>query len=73
MTEDDIKAIAAEYDADIAKAAEARAAKLREALEQGWMQKDLSRLTGYTRETLRRILNPEVAEQIKARRRVGGA
>jgi len=36
--------------------------------ETGWTQADMVRATGYTRETIRQALNPEIREAVKARR-----
>lgn len=69
LTDDDIANIPTTYDQAIADAQQTRAATLQQAIDEGRTQKDLATLTGYTRETLRRILNPQAAEDIKARRR----
>lgn len=54
------------------KAKEYRDQLFRQAKEEGVRQSEIARATGLTRETVRRILRPEVAEAVKeaaARRR----
>lgn len=68
-TDADLKAIRTRYETAIADAETERADAIRAALANGRTQKDVCDLTGYTRETVRRILNPEAAEAIREARR----
>lgn len=68
-TDADLKAIRTRYETAIAAAEDERATAIRAALADGRTQKDISDLTGYTRETVRRIANPEAAEAIREARR----
>jgi CRP-like cAMP-binding protein len=68
-TDAELKAIRTRYEAAIAAAETERATAIRAALADGRSQKDVSDFTGYTRETVRRIVNPEAAEAIREARR----
>jgi hypothetical protein len=68
VKESEIKAIATDYEEAAERLLEARDAKLRKAIDEGWKQADLVRITGYSRETIRQALNPEVRAQLRARR-----
>jgi CRP-like cAMP-binding protein len=68
-TNADLKAIRTRYETAIATAETERATAIRDALANGRTQKDICDLTGYTRETVRRILNPEAAEAVREARR----
>lgn len=60
------------YNAELEEAKQRRADKIRQAHKEGMTQKEIVAATGYTRETIRRILNPDAAEAVKeaaARRR----
>lgn len=64
----DLANLKAEYEARLAALEDWRKAKLDECLAKGYQQADLVRLTGYTRETIRRILRPEVKAAQNKRR-----
>jgi hypothetical protein len=68
VKEADIKAIATDYEEAAERLLEERDAKLRTAIDAGWKQADLVRITGYSRETIRQALNPEIRAQLRARR-----
>lgn len=79
MTEDELRDLIAAYDAAGAQLAEADAARLRvrdeglrRARTEGMRQVDIIRITGYSKETVRKALNPEAREAVndskKARR-----
>ena len=68
MKEAEIKAIATDYEEAAERLLEERDAKLRTAIDNGWKQADLVRITGYSRETIRQALNPEIRAQLRARR-----
>lgn len=55
----------ADYDEAIDVARENRDEAIRQAKNQGLTQADIVRATGYTRETIRRILNPQAAEAVR--------
>src|SRR5690625_3927960 len=69
MSEQEIREIITDYEDQSRRLIAERNARLRAAREAGWKPKDLMRLSGYSRETIRQALNPEICEQIKARRR----
>ncbi|KOX10128.1 hypothetical protein [Nocardiopsis sp. NRRL B-16309] len=74
--ETEVRQAIADYDADIAhieelteQAIQRRDQRLRDIhARAGWKQVNLINATGYTRETIRQALNPEIREAIKARR-----
>lgn len=53
------------YNAALEDAKQRRADKVRQAHEEGMTQTEIVKATGYTRETIRRILNPDAAEAVK--------
>lgn len=53
----------------LAEAKEQRDQAIRKAGEQGCSQTDIVRVTGLTRETIRRITNPEAAEAVRTAQR----
>jgi len=65
ITDDELRRLKADHEAAIEQLEEARDAKLRAALADGRQQKDLVALTGYTRETIRQALNPEIKAAAK--------
>lgn len=69
MTDEEIRAAVAEYDATCEEALQKRDATFRRAVEQGRIQADIIRATGYSRETVRQALHPEIRAAINARRR----
>lgn len=68
-TTNDLAAIRTRYEDAVEDAEKQRTADVLEALEAGATQKDIAEATGYTRETVRRIANPEAAEAIREARR----
>ncbi|MFF8482347.1 hypothetical protein [Streptomyces antibioticus] len=68
MKDSEIKAIATDYEEAAERLLEERDAKLRAAIDAGHKQADLVRITGYSRETIRQALNPEIRAQLRARR-----
>lgn len=68
VKEAEIKAIATDYEEASERLLEERDAKLRQAIDAGWKQADIVRVTGYSRETIRQALNPEIRAQLRARR-----
>lgn len=65
ITDDELRSLKADHEAAIERLEEERDAKLRTALADGRQQKDLVTLTGYTRETIRQALNPEIKAAAK--------
>lgn len=64
--EDELRAVVAEYEAAIPRALEARDEGIRRiAAEHNLKQIDIIRITGYSRETVRQVLNPEIRAAIK--------
>jgi CRP-like cAMP-binding protein len=68
-TTNDLAAIRTRYEMAVEDAEKQRTADVQEALAAGATQKDIADATGYTRETVRRIANPEAAEAIRNARR----
>ena len=65
----DAQRVITEYEEDIERAIQARDEKLRKVMKKHQCkQADLIRATGYSRETVRQALKPEIREAIKARR-----
>jgi CRP-like cAMP-binding protein len=67
----ELAAIRTRYEDAVADAEKQRTADVQSALAEGATQKDIAEATGYTRETVRRIANPEAAEAIRNARRKG--
>lgn len=55
VTEAELKAIDAQYQASIKEAERKRAITIARAIDEGWAQKDVITATGYSRETVRRL------------------
>lgn len=72
-TTTDLAAIRLRYEYAIEDAEKQRTTDVQEALAAGATQKEIAEATGYTRETVRRIANPEAAEAIRNARRSKGA
>jgi CRP-like cAMP-binding protein len=68
-TTTDLAAIRVRYEMAVEGAEKQRTEDVKAALEAGATQKDVADATGYTRETVRRIANPEAAEAIREARR----
>lgn len=73
--EEELRAVVAEYEAALPRALEARDEGIRRIAAKGLRQVDIIRITGYSRETVRQALNPEIraamkraAEERKARK-----
>ncbi|MFJ8538157.1 hypothetical protein [Streptomyces sp. NPDC093591] len=64
-----LAAIRTRYEMAVEDAEKQRTADVQEALAAGATQKEIADATGYTRETVRRIANPEAAEAIRSARR----
>lgn len=69
MTKTELQQAAAKYEEGLARAQDERARIIRQASAEGMQQKDIIEATGYSRETVRRILNPRAVEATKQRRR----
>jgi hypothetical protein len=69
FTEDDLRAVVSGYEATKNAALARRDAQLREFHARGWRPVDLQRATGYSRETIRQALRPEVRRATNATRR----
>lgn len=65
MHPDDLRAAITRYDQVTGTAKEERDQAIRAAKESGMPQKEIVDATGYTRETIRRILNPAAAETVR--------
>ncbi|WP_017602309.1 hypothetical protein [Nocardiopsis lucentensis] len=57
--------VAADYEDTIERALEERDARFRELKDQGLSQAEIVRATGYTRETIRRALDPKIREAVR--------
>jgi hypothetical protein len=68
-TEDDLRAVVAEYEATKTAALTRRDERLRAFHAAGWRPVDLQRITGYSRETIRQALHPEVRQAANTGRR----
>jgi hypothetical protein len=64
ITDDELRRLKADHEAAVERLEEERDAKLRAGLA-GRQQKDLVALTGYTRETIRQALNPDIKAAAK--------
>jgi hypothetical protein len=73
FTEHALRDVVAEYEAGRNAALEKRDARLRAFHAKGWRPVDLQRVTGYSRETIRYALNPEVRRAANENRRTSPA
>ena len=64
ITEEDLKKAATEYTQTLEQAKQNRDEIIRQAHAEGWKQADIVRSTGLTRETIRRIIRPEIGEAV---------
>lgn len=69
FSEDDLRAVVARYEATRAAALTERDERLRTFHAAGWRPVDLQRVTGYSRETIRQALRPEVRQATNLSRR----
>jgi len=69
FTEDGLRGVVADYEAGRSAALDRRDARLRAYHAQGWRPVDLQRVTGYSRETIRHALHPEVRRAVNRNRR----
>lgn len=69
FSENDLRAIVARYEATRAAALTERDKQLRAFHAAGWRPVDLQRVTGYSRETIRQALRPEVRRATNISRR----
>ena len=72
-TEDALRAAVAEYEATKKAALDERDQRLREFRDAGWRPVDLQRVTGYSRETIRQALRPEIRRATNSSRRKASA
>ncbi|WP_155353090.1 hypothetical protein [Acrocarpospora macrocephala] len=73
MTNDEIRAIKADYETALEQAMQQRDERLRAAVTSGRKQADLVRITGMSREAMRQALDPAIREAVRqARTRKGG-
>ncbi len=68
VTKADLKAARDEHDSALKEADRKRAEIFAQASAEGMPQKEIIDASGYSRETVRRILNPDVVESTKRRR-----
>jgi hypothetical protein len=68
-TEDALRAALAKYEATKRAALDERDQRLRDFRDAGWRPVDLQRVTGYSRETIRQALRPEVRQATNSTRR----
>jgi hypothetical protein len=68
-TEEALRAAVAKYEATKKAALAERDQRLREFRDAGWRPVDLQRVTGYSRETIRQALRPEVRQATNGSRR----
>jgi len=71
FTEKTLQSVVTEYDEGKRRLLEQRDARLRAFHANGWRPVDLQRVTGYSRETIRHALHPEVRQAANASRRKG--
>lgn len=64
-TQEELRAVIAEYEAALPRALEARDEGIRRVAAKGLKQVDIIRITGYSRETVRQALNPEIRAAMK--------
>jgi hypothetical protein len=69
FTEEDLREVVSGYEASKKAALMQRDAQLREFHARGWRPIDLQRATGYSRETIRQALNPDVRQATNTSRR----
>jgi hypothetical protein len=69
FTEDALRAVVVEYDDGKSQLLSRRDARLRAFHANGWRPVDLQRVTGYSRETIRQALHPEIRQAANASRR----
>ncbi|SCL39281.1 hypothetical protein GA0074692_5308 [Micromonospora pallida] len=69
FSDDDLRAVVARYEATRAAALTERDEQLRAFHAAGWRPVDLQRVTGYSRETIRQALRPEVRRATNVSRR----
>lgn len=69
FTEEDLREVVSGYEASKRAALLRRDARLREFHARGWRPVDLQRVTGYSRETIRQALHPEVRRAANISRR----
>jgi hypothetical protein len=69
FTEDALQGVVASYEDGKHRLLAERDAQLRAFHDSGWRPVDLQRITGYSRETIRHALHPEVRSAINASRR----
>jgi len=69
FTEDALRDVISGYEATKSAALMRRDAQLREFHARGWRPVDLQRVTGYSRETIRQALHPEVRRTANTNRR----
>ncbi|MDG4790698.1 hypothetical protein O7626_33135 [Micromonospora sp. WMMD1102] len=69
FSEDDLRAVVARYDTTRAAVLTQRDEQLRAFHAAGWRPVDLQRVTGYSRETIRQALRPEVRQATNISRR----
>ncbi|WP_405098425.1 hypothetical protein [Micromonospora sp. NBC_01412] len=69
FSEDDLHSVVARYEATRAAALTERDEQLRAFHTAGWRPVDLQRVTGYSRETIRQALRPEVRQATNLSRR----
>jgi hypothetical protein len=69
FTDDTLREVVSGYEASKSEALARRDAELREFHARGWRPVDLQRVTGYSRETIRQALHPEVREAANTSRR----
>jgi hypothetical protein len=74
FTEEELREVVSGYEASKSAALLRRDAQLREFHARGWRPVDLQRVTGYSRETIRQALHPEVRRATnRSRRKVTSA
>src|SRR5258705_551786 len=69
FTDESLQAVVTEYDDGKRQLLERRDAGLRAFHANGWRPVDLQRVTGYSRETIRHALHPEIRQAANAGRR----
>ena len=69
FTEETLRAVVADYDEGKRQLLARRDARLRTFRANGWRPVDLQRITGYSRETIRQALHPEIRQAANANRR----